>query len=191
MKLKSKSIKKVWSKKIVISVVVAFLIILGGLFYLWHFTQTKQESAAPSINKVDYSTPTNAQIDNGNAIKENSYSNNLGGSDQPPAPTPISNSSKSNVQTDITYAMQDSPGGALRIGTEISSVQSTGTCTLTLSSQGQKPITLTSDIQPLAKTSTCKGFTITGVPAGQWNAVLKFENNTLMGTTTSNNIVVK
>lgn len=192
MKLKSKKTKKISKKKLTIIIVLVFSIAVIAFLSFWLLNKNQNSAdLKKGINEVDYSSASDDQITNGSSIKENSYSNDISGSDQPNTPKPIEGSTKSNVETYITYATQENPGGVLKVGTEISSVQSTGQCTLTLSSSGQKPIIVSSDIQPLAKTSTCKGFTLTSIPVGQWTASLKFDNDSLTGTATYNSITVK
>ncbi len=61
---------------------------------------------------------------------------------------------------------------------------------LTLSKQGEQDIVKIADIQPLASTSTCKGFSITDkLAVGTWNLSLVYDSATITGTATATKVI--
>jgi hypothetical protein len=141
-----------------------------------------------SVKSIDYDKPSPDQTNTGNDIKQQSVKNNqtksgVSGSDQPPAPTPQGNG-KSIVETTISSANQTD--SYLQFRTLISTLDSTGTCSLVLTNQTNQSLHYTAGVQPLSNTSTCKGFDIplSALSSGIWKATVTYENPTLTGTAT-------
>jgi cytoskeletal protein RodZ len=167
-------------KKIILFSVLALtlLVILIGTFAyfnkIWIF-------AEPTTSNLNLAPATSSQQKSGNQIKQdNADSKTTTGSDQPPAPV-AQPSGKSLVTVSITAANQNSSALQIRALAEV--VDSTGTCTLTLSKTGYTSIVKTSPVQALASSTTCQGFDIpvTNLAKGSWNIDLIFENSTLKG----------
>lgn len=136
-----------------------------------------------SSDNIDYSPATNDQKQSGSDIKAN------GGSDQPSAPAVIPGSNKKKVEVTITSTNQNN--SILQIRTLVSTVTSEGTCTLTLSKTDSADIIKTAPIQPLASTSTCKGFDIStsGMSKGSWRASIVYDSDTLTGSVSKDLII--
>ena len=180
-----KNIPRRKSKKTlyIAAAVAAILIIAAGTWFaLKKFGADEQSSGA-----INYDAPTTEQTDAGNKTKENSVNTDkpgTSGSDTPPVPTPIDGSSKSTVEVSMTASNQN--GSAYQMRYLISALADSGTCTLTLTRNGQT-VTKTAGVQPQSSTSTCRGFDVpvSELAPGQWQAVMTFDNDSLHGTTTS------
>ena len=87
-----------------------------------------------------------------------------------------SSGSDSGLQTTITAASVED--GTLYIRNEISGIYQNGTCNLTLS-KGGAVVTRSAGIQPLPKSSTCKGFNIptSQLSKGTWSIQLNVTIN--------------
>lgn len=174
-------IKKNPTKKILVT-----LLILIALAVLGYFLYTRFISSKDNTSTINLAPPTSQQQQAGvqtkqNALDTSSTNPKTSGSDQPPQPTPIPNSSKSNVQVEITAANQN--GATFQVRTLISAVVNDGTCTLTLQKAGYNTVTMTATTQALASTSTCKGFDIptSQLAAGTWHLTVSYDNPTLTG----------
>jgi hypothetical protein len=178
-----KNISRRKSKKILlIAAIVATLIVVAGTWFVLKKFNSNDQSGA-----IDYNPPTTEQLDAGSQTKEKSVNTDkptTSGSDTPPAPVPSNGSSKSTVEVSMTASSQN--GNTYQIRYLISTVVDSGTCTLTLT-KGAQAITKSAGVQPQSSTSTCQGFDIptNELTAGQWQAVMSFENDRLQGTTTS------
>lgn len=143
----------------VLAVVILILAICAGVYastgniFGWN-------PIAKDVKSTEGSNPASQeQIEAGNSIKDTSVKNGgLSGSDQPQAPSPQSDG-KQLVQVDITnvYKIENQT----HVGVLISTIDSTGTCILTITSQtGSVLYTTSVGVQAMSNTSTCKGFDI-------------------------------
>lgn len=173
------------SKKIVLTIVligVVFVVGAGTAIYaLLNQTKTIQNTST-----TDYGSPTTEQIEAGTTTKSNSVNTTDGkptttGSDQPTTPTPESDGSKAKVVVTIPNSPSNS-SGSLHISTSIAANTSTGMCTLELVKSGQATVSQTAGVQALSTYATCKGFDVSGLASGDWQATVTFENDTLKGT---------
>lgn len=177
------------NKKNIIYVVVAVLLIAGGVAFAYYKHLGVFTSKPPS--SVNLQPATNEQQSAGQQIKQtNATANQKGastGSDQPPAPTPQP-SGKSSVPVSITAANQN--GSLLQIRTLIEAVTSQGTCDLTLT-MGTATVTKSVAVQPLASSSTCQGFDIptNELSPGTWTATVILNNTTLTGQATTTVVI--
>lgn len=180
---RKKSVKKYYIGAMVLLILLTAAVFLyvyafNGSFFGWKKNQSDKDAS------INYQPPTEEQKKAGDDIKQNS--NN---SDQPPAPTPVPGTNKSQIEMTITAANQN--GSMFQLRSLIYAIAGDGTCTLTLSKGGQV-VTKTAEVQALASTSTCKGFDIptSELSPGTWSAALKFENETLTATTSKTDIVI-
>ena len=182
--LRTKIILSIVGVLIAICILSAGLYALTGSLFGW-----KPFDKNSIINTTGNNPASQEQINAGTSVKQSSLqSGKNSGSDQPPAPVPQTNGTKSIVQISITSAIQTS--ASLQVGTQIAGVFSTGTCTLTLSKQGEQDIVKTAGVQPLASTSTCKGFDITDkLTPGVWNLSLVYESDNLTGTASTTKVI--
>ena len=188
MKIQSKKMSKT---PLLITAAAATLLAVSALTYVYAFNGSilGWNNHAKSSNKMpltNLDTPTNEQIKAGNDIKKENSDKSSGGKSTPSAPASQPGSSKQNVEVMITVAKQYSDSGTLRVRTQISRVVNTGQCTINLTKSG-KTVTKTADVQALANTSTCKGFDIpvSELSAGSWSTTLTYENDSLLGTTST------
>lgn len=150
--------------------------------------------AAHSNSSINLDKATQAELDTGNSIKEQSIDKKgdkaTSGSDPAPAPQPIEGSDKKSVHAEITAANQNE--STLQVRTLIQIVTSSGACTLSMTGPQGKTYTSTVDIQPLASSSTCKGYDIplNQLSPGSWALSLKYESSDIIASA-SKEIMVK
>ena len=186
MKIKN---KKRYPKKIIIIFIAAVLLVVSPFIYVYALKgnlfgwKISQSTVNTDKVTIDYGPATPDQKAAGNQTKSNSTS------DTPPAPTTIPNSVKKNVEISITSHAQN--GSIFQIRALISSLDSTGICTLTLTSPGRTTVTKTADAQSLASTSTCQGFDvpISELPAGSWRAVINYSSDNLVGSSNIDEVI--
>lgn len=178
------------NKKKLLIIAAAVIVLLGGATTAAYFSHMWPFNHSSSINMKP---ATKEQKDAGQKIKQNNANQEADnttpnskptGSDQPAPPTPQPNG-KSVVTMSITAANQN--GSLLQIRSLIEIVNSSGTCTLTLSKAGASSVVKTAGIQPLASSSTCQGFDVpvSQLSQGIWSVDLVFENNSLRGETST------
>jgi hypothetical protein len=188
--MKIKNNKKSTKTKVLITISSAVLaLVIFSLTYVYAFNGNLlgwRASTSQNKNLIDYGPTTAGQQQTTTKTKSGPNS------DTPPTPTPIPGSSKKNVQVSITSANPNSPDGPLQIRAQISTVDDTGVCTLTLTSPGKPTVTMTANTQSLASISTCKGFDVplSELAAGTWNAQIQYSSSTLSGSV-SQDIVIK
>lgn len=187
--MKSITPKKSTKKYYLIVAAAVLLLVAGAFTYVYALNGSIFGWKKPPVNdsSINYSPPTEEQKQAGENTKDASLNspeeqkpNNTAETPTPPTPA---QGSKSIIGLTITAANQNPP--SFQIRTEIGTVTSEGTCTITLT-KGSKTITKTADVQALPRISTCKGFDIplTELSSGQWNVALHFENSTLTADTT-------
>lgn len=176
-----KALKTTRSKKkpLMVALVITGALLAGSLAFvaynnLWPFAN---ENPTPE-DTVDLEAPSEEQVDAGNEIKKQNTESSKPNS----AATQTSNNTNGTVAAEITYA--DKESNALRIGTLIQEVSTTGNCTVTLSKTGQASISKTAKTQPLASASTCQGFTIdtANLAKGTWKLTLTYKSDKSNGT---------
>ncbi len=133
-------------KIIIVSVII--IIVAGSSVAGMYITHTGVFKDSNNTN-----TPTN-EVDTKNTPSASTTPN--------PSKTPLSTQPTNDTQPNtlsasITYTREKD--SSLQIGTVIDEVTSGGTCKLTLTKDG-KNVTDSVGIQPLASSSTCKGFDI-------------------------------
>jgi hypothetical protein len=165
MKLKQKNF---FTKKKIITTVLALVLISGGgayAFFATHPSIETQDSKSQSADKKD-KTETNTQPATTQQIQagENQKQDILN-KDQASPTTP------SSLTVTITAANQN--GNVVNIRSLINTVSNSGNCTLTITN-GTSTTTLSSDLQALADSSTCKGFDVpaSSLPKGTWHIVV-------------------
>lgn len=148
--MKSVVKNKVLYRKWLIAVSTVVLLLACVFAYVLYVNSRPSNTKADTIDKSDVNTPSSD-----NSTK-----------------TPINNQPSRSTNSDtlaasITYIEQTE--SSLKIGTLIEKVTSVGDCVLTLSHDNQT-VTKTVGIQPLASSSTCKGFEIprSDLSSGSW-----------------------
>lgn len=153
----------------------------SGSIFGWKPFSQKSESTQGDNPASD------EQIETGNSIKEKSLNNGgASGSDQPQAPTEQSDG-KQLVQVDITnvYTIETST----KVSVLISAIDSTGVCTIKVSSQsGSLLYSSSSDVQAMSSTSTCKGFDLpNSLIQNKYSITVDFTSGNKYGTATYDN----
>jgi cytoskeletal protein RodZ len=174
-----------FNKKIALTTILIGVIVLVGVGTAV-YALLNQTKPIENTTMTDYESPTTEQIEAGTTTKSNSVNTTDGkpsttGSDQPNTPAPESDGSKSKVVITIPNSPSNS-SGSLRVSTSIAANTATGTCTLELVKSGESTVTQTAGVQPLSTYATCKGFEVSGLASGDWQATVTFENDTLKGT---------
>jgi flagellar basal body-associated protein FliL len=186
------------TKLIVAIIAIAILVVIAaGAIYVYAFSGKifGWTPLTTTSSTIDYSPPTKDQIDAGNQAKSNTVTNTPanpktdGNNDTPPADNPPTTAAN-NIGVTITAASQN--GSVFQIRTLISTVSSSGTCTLTLSKTGASSVVKTAGVQPLANSTTCQGFDVatSELSAGSWTATVVYKQGTDQGTA-SQTVLIK
>lgn len=151
------------------AVIVCLVTISYGMY--WYFHQQNQDDKPTltlpdrQVGETDYSGPTK---DEQNPTLDTSDNNqkHLTPQQNTPATSPIPIS--------ITRA----DGSPLQVGVIINELLSSGTCTLKLSRSGSSDITQTAEVFNGPSYTTCRGFSVEGVPSGTWKltVIINSEN---------------
>lgn len=187
MNIKSRSTPK---KTIIISsiVVLGVTLVAAGV-YVYAFKGTilgwSPLTSTQTSDTVDYGPATEEEIDSGNKTKAQNVNNSS--QDNPKVSDKVENEPRGNtgsIGISITVANQN--GDLLQVRTLIETVTTTGQCTLTATRSGSAPVTKTADIQPMASTSTCKGFDvpISELSTGTWTLTVVYKNQSITGSAT-------
>lgn len=147
MKINKPSNKKVVMFITLGAILLALAYTAGAYTYKWYPFHPKPESAKEQVNSVNYDEPTKEQQNAPTEMTEE-------GSKNIPA-----QSDKDTVTVAITSSQID-PSGALRIGTIIQALVSSGECTLTVKKSNQDIDVQKTGVQAMSNSSTCKGFTV-------------------------------
>jgi cytoskeletal protein RodZ len=180
MKIKTKK-KKSLNKKIPVIILVILLLAVGGtLVYVYAFHGTlfgQSKTTSPATTPETKTNSTDDQKSAGDSIKQTSVNSTQ------PTTTGTSDSTTGKTSTNVTITTAEQAGSTYQIRAQISAITNTGTCTLTLT-KGSTVVTKTASVQALASTSTCEGFNIdtSELSSGNWQLLLKFENDSLTGS---------
>jgi amino acid transporter len=170
MKINKKNPKQTMTV-IAILAFIAVLIALGVTYYVLSGYSSNQSN-------LDNKPFTNSTIDDTTPVV--TTPNNLDSKSTDQNQTDTSQDGGKATAT-ITSANQND--GILQIRVLIESVTTNGTCSLTLSKQGEQSVSRETGIQALASTSTCKGFDVpvSELSNGVWNIDISI---TIASTTT-------
>ena len=158
---------------LVITIVVLLLALAG--YTLWRLIpQTSSQNSAVDQQKQAQTL--------GSTIKQQSIQNAESSSTKQTNGSQQTNDTQSTIS--ITGTNQSPTTFSVR--TVIDKVIGSGTCTITLTHQTTK-VTHMVDIQPLATTSTCKGFDIplSQLSVGTWETSITFSGGGFSGSTTT------
>lgn len=158
------------------AVVFAYLYFGKGSLFGW----SPFNHGSGSIN---YAPPTKEEKQAGEDAKKQTITNNPpnNSTTKPDTQQNTSNSgtTEPSKAPNITITAANQNGSTLQVRTLIEQVTNQGQCTLTLSQNGNTPITNTADVQPLANSSTCKGFNIdvSSLATGKWTLAVTYQIN--------------
>lgn len=173
MKLKQTSHPSIKIKVITTLTIVITLLGIGGYFLVKALQPSMDDTSLPSIN---YGQPSDEQTSNGTSIKENSLNSDMDGIN-------VSGSDQSKGDASITITNKSQNGSNYHIGTLINANVATGTCTISLTKDGQATITQIVEVQAFTQYATCKGFDVEtmNLAKGDWTVTVVYENDTLKG----------
>lgn len=177
----SNSKKKRANKTLVIIVAIATLLLLGTGLAIAYFNNalpikpSDRIETGTSLEDVNFDTPSEEQVNDGTTKKGESLDETKPDTSTDPS------SGKTIISMSIPAINQTN--GMVRITSLIQTVTSNGTCTLTLSKNGQE-VVKTAPVQALNNSSTCQGFTVdtSELSPGTWQVNLVFENSTHKAT---------
>ena len=194
MKINKK--KRFTKNKLLLATILAMVVVVALITYLYCFKGSlfgmSFKKQTPTTSLINYSPPSEEQKEAGDNVKENVVKSDTSkpgtSNDQPPAPVPQT-SGKSKVNVAIPSSSQN--GSNLKISSIISTVTTSGTCTLTLTKSGHNPVVKSAGVQALPSSSTCKGFDISTneLTSGAWQLTLHFENSEVAGDATGTVVV--
>jgi len=165
--------KKWLTASIVTFVVLAALATVYVLFFYRRDAPQNQETPEPQPT-VNYNPASSDQTSDGNTTKEK-----------------IAESSKeSSIDTTSTVTVvitsAQSSGQNFMVRTTVDTVNSTGSCTLTMKDTSGHSYQATAQVQALASSSTCQGFTVplSSLSSGTWNVTIKYTDGSTSGQAT-------
>lgn len=169
------------SKRALIMSLAAVIVVAAAAYsaygYLGHNHGSANPSQSPVTGSPSGDTGSAATPSSGNEQKQ-TYIDQSKSSDSPSSP---STSSKQSTSILLTHKGQD--GNTLQLRVLISAV-TTGKCELTMTKSGQTAITKEVDIQPMADSSTCKGFDMdtTNMATGTWTFTIRVNSPDYTGS---------
>lgn len=168
MRIKPKKTFTQKSSIILVIIIVLIACIFTAFFFYVRHSIIKDGSKIENnfINgSINYSAPTQNEKDEGNRQKKEATENRLG-SDRVPV---------NSKALDISFTSVNKYDQKIRIKSLVTEAV-TGSCLLSISKNGGGASkTYSSDLQPLASTSTCTGFEIPieDIGVGNWNIILR------------------
>lgn len=178
--------------KAIIAIGIVVFVVACALIYIYAFNGSIlgwNANTRTAENSTNLDKPTKEQKEAGDQAKKDTINDsvkpNTNNSDQPLAPTSQDGNNKNNVDVIFTSVSQN--GELLQLRSLISVVESSGSCTLTLTS-GSQTITKTSATQAQSNSSTCMGFDIpvNELNTGSWLARLNYSGAFSAGSATKN-----
>lgn len=176
--------KKTVSKKWILAVVAALIVIGGAVaYFIWskHTSSTATTGKTRPANSIDYGPPSDAQKQAGEAQKNAIINQQNSGNQGQPTGEPQQNTS--NFTITVTRAGQIDASQPVSVRVLVTGV-STGTCTFTFSQSGQANVVKTGDISYQATTASCG----VDVPpsdfsaAGDWQLAVKATSGSAQAT---------
>lgn len=157
-------------KKLVILIAAIIVIIAGGLFaYAMYLPQDHSPSeTTTSDTQKAQSSEKSSKSDNDSQTTDDQTTTREKEKDNPTQFEGSSPNTNNTITGVINYkAVAD---GALTLRTTIEQSLTSGTCTLTLTSNG-RTVTKTANIAPNPSSSTCEGFSVpvSELGSGSWN----------------------
>jgi hypothetical protein len=161
------------------TIVFLVLVLGGGVAYYYHDHHTKKVASSNTVNLVNtinYS-PSTSQDNANNTRKDNGLVTQTLNS---PSSTNSTTTSPTNTQgITVTITRASISSNNLQVATLIGNA-SAGTCTLTLSQNGQESITQTESVQQQTNSYICPVYSVplSNFPnQGQWNVSVSVTDN--------------
>lgn len=185
MKIKNSSPNK--RKKIILLIVIV-VVLLGG--YTAYAAAAQMWPFSSSNNTKQVNTP-NDQVDssgkNPDLQKQDSTTTDDQSSPKAPVQNSPGNTTTPTTKVNVTITSVIISGSNLKVSSLIEAVTNNGTCTLTLTKDGQT-ITKAAEIQALPSSSTCKGFNVplSQLSSGVWHLTLAVNTDNKTGSVNRN-----
>lgn len=184
MKIKNKK-TLINRKKTAIIVIFALIILLAvavSAFFVLHKSTNSVIDTTKSnsdVNKVNYESATSDQIKSGSSTKEDNATSNTDGQT-------ANDNAKAASHVTITVAQENAAKTAVQIRSYIDVLDSTATCTLTLTKESAT-VSRTASVQVSANVTTCMGFdvNVSDLSPGTWSATVAYLGNTASGSATT------
>jgi len=173
--------KKSFRKKTLFIAVALFILVAGaGVFaYTQNLGPFASSEAEPTDQEINYNEPTEEQVEAGEQTKEEVVNE---------ATKPATSNSSVGSTPSKTVEIEFTSGpnvtnGTFSVRALIQELNTSGSCTLTLSKAGQPNVAKTAKTQPLANASTCQGFDfdVSGLQEGTWNVELSYKSSSASG----------
>lgn len=177
-------------KGIIIAAIILAVLVAGTLFYFFVFAN-KSTDEASSENTTSSSS---------NDTPESTDSTSSGTKTQDPSDTSTTSNTTKNsngLSSSSTSSATDTPktvavtvssfvdnGSSVRVGVDVDTLSSGGTCKLTMSGPGGKTYSASAGVQSLASSSVCKGFTVpkSSLSSGTWTVTVNYSGSNESGS---------
>ncbi len=171
--MKIKKDKKIATKSIVLALALIIALLLG----YWYLSAKKSSTdSGGQQTRINYDPPTEGQIKDGQRTKEES----VNGSND------TNNDSSNGGSTNITVTAKGTSDNIYRIRVFIDRISASGSCTLSLSSDGTELNNFqTVNTQALPEGSTCQGFDIpldSLSDSSSWVALINYSDGDTSGS---------
>ncbi len=170
-------------RKLVIALLCIALLFAGALVFAY-FKDLGPFKNTPPTETVDYNEPSDDQVKEGQDVKQQTIESETKPTDSSSGTdTSATSSATGSVAVEITNEPRND-NGVLNVKTLIQEVNSSGTCTLTLSKSGQQSVVKTAKVQALPNSSTCQGFAVdvSKLTSGAWNLKIEYKSNKSNGS---------
>lgn len=184
----------------IVTLVIIALPLLGYTLYaqannLWPFPAQSAETNTPrETNSVDYSGPTNEDVEHSQDAKEKLLNKGDNDSQTQPEDNSPSNDSQGKKGAAVTISFADIYNDNLEIRAFTPTViEGSGTCTATISKQGSPSITKTSQAFIDSSSSICQPIYIpkSQLTSGTWNVSVTYSSKQYQGSSGQMTVEVK
>lgn len=171
MKIKSTSSKN----KFIIPAIALLVLAAISVGLLYYYKVGPFASKGAGQDAVNYKKPTKEQVDAGTSAKKDFESRTTEASHERQAANGEQPASQAGqVSTIISSANMN--GATLGVRTILQTIDSSGSCKLTLSKTGEQSLVKTAGTQTMGSYSSCQGFDIdtTSLAKGDWQLQLTY-----------------
>lgn len=168
---------------VIIGVVLALILAGTAIAYTQNLGPFQNESSTEPQDGESYinlDEPTEDQVRAGEETAEQTSE---------PDPSSSDTTNSNSQPTTVTVEFSSGPSvnsGTLSVRAIVQELNTSGSCTLTLSKSGSTTITKTAGAQAFANVSTCKGFdfSVKNLDKGTWDIAIQYKSSGSVGKTT-------
>ncbi|TAL15311.1 hypothetical protein EPN95_00255 [Patescibacteria group bacterium] len=188
-KVNKKPVKKILLIVVVILVFAAAYLITAHAATLWPF---RANPVASTVKSTPSSTASGSQSATVGAKATDTANSSSTGTTTKNSST--DGSSSSPISSDVSIISSGQNGDTLSVRTLIADIESSGTCTLTLSKGSTRVTNIPSvGIQAGPSSSTCQGFDVSisqyGITSGTWTIVIDVTSGSTTNSTTGTVVI--